>query len=187
MGNYLSDDTINAINNASPANQLVGLGTILDQALAGILPSGSISTAEMADNAITTAKEVATPFCVAGSLTAAAAATPVVLLADALVPAGKKVYVTNILLKVGGGTAWTDSSGTKVTVEDTAGADVVAYAKAGLTANVVINDLGGANLTPGATTLSGAGLGAGKGLQIVADSDFDAGSTISVVVSGVIK
>ena len=187
MGSYLSDDTINAINNASPANQLVGLGTILDQALAGILPSGSISTAEMADNAITTAKEVATPFCVAGVLTAAAAATPVVLLADALVPAGKKVYVTNILLSVGGGTAWTDATATKVTVECTDGTDVVAYAKAALTDSAVINDLGGANLTPGATTLSGAGLTAAKGLQIVADANFGAGSNISVVVSGVIK
>lgn len=187
MGSYLSDDVINAINNAMPANQLVGLGTILDQALAGILPSGSVSTAEMADNAITTAKEVATPFCVKGSLTAAAAATPVILLADSLVPAGKKVYVTNILLSVGGGTAWTDSSGAKVTVEDTAGEDVVAYAKGGLTGNAIINDLGGANQTLGATTLSGAGLTAAKGLQIVADSDFDAGDTITVVVSGVIK
>lgn len=187
MGNYLSDEVINLLNNAMPANQVVGLGTLLDKALAGVVPAGSISTTEMADNAITVDKEVATPFCVAGTLTAASAATPVILLADTDVPDTKKVYVTNILLVVSDSTAWTDSSGSKVTVEDTSGEDVVAYGKAGLTANAVFNDLAGTNLTMGATTISGAGLTAGKGLRIVADSNFDAGSDIKVVVSGVIK
>ena len=110
MGSVLSQQVIDQINNAMPANQAVGLGTLLDQALAGVLPSGAISTSEIADSAITTEKEVATPFSVSGVLTAAAAATAVVLLADASVPAGKKAYVTGLRLVVNGATAWTDST-----------------------------------------------------------------------------
>ena len=216
MGNYLSDDVINHINNAMPINQLVGLGTLLDQALSGNVPVGSISTAEMADNAITTekmadnaittekmadnaittekmadnaittAKEVATPFNVTGILTAAAAAMPVVLLADSLVPAGKKVYITGILVVVSDSTAWTDSSGTGVVIEDTAGADAVTIAKAGLTANAVL-DITTANITLTDAVKKQTGLGTAKGIQVKADSDFDAGSDLLVNVFGVIK
>lgn len=186
MGKSLSDDVINHINNAMPINQLVGLGTLLDQALAGEVPSGSISTDEIADKAITTAKEVATPFNVTGVLTAAAAATPVVLLADSLVPAGKKVYITGILVVVSNSTAWTDSSGTGVVIEDTAGADAVTIAKAGLTANAVL-DIATANITLTDAVKKQTGLGTAKGIQVKADSDFDAGSDLLVNVFGVIK
>jgi len=186
MGNYLSDDVINHINNAMPINQLVGLGTLLDQALSGNVPVGSISTAEMADNAITTAKEVATPFNVTGILTAAAAATPVILLADALVPAGKKVYITGILVVVNGETAWTDVTATVVTIEDTAGADAVTIAKGGLTANAVL-DLATADITLSDPIKKQTGLGTAKGIQVKADAVFGAGSDLLVNVFGVIK
>lgn len=249
MGSVLSDDVINTINNASPANNLTQLGTLIDNALGALLPVGSISTAEIADsaitadkiasnavtnakladnavttaeiadnavtnakiadnaittaeigtgavttdelgaNAVTTAKEVATPFIASGVLTAAAAATPVVLLPDASVPVGKKCYVTGILLSVNGATAWTDSSGTGVIIEDTNGSPLIVttIAKAGLTGEALFNTLGGANQVIGANIETGAGLTEAKGIQIVADSNFDAGSDIAVTVFGIIK
>lgn len=49
MGAILSDGLINLLNTMNPAAQLGQLGTQLDNALAGVLPTGSISTAELAD------------------------------------------------------------------------------------------------------------------------------------------
>lgn len=189
MGSYLTDDQIALINNAMPSNQIAGLGTLLDRALAGVLPTGSISTSEIADAAVTTDKEIVTPFSATATLTAAAAATPVTIVADAAVPAGKKIYVTNLRLVVSGATAWTDATATKVTIQDTNSSPVavVDIAKAGLTSNAVISTLGGTNQTLGANIIAGSGLTAAKGIVIKGDANFGAGSDIKVTVSGVIK
>lgn len=121
------------------------------------------------------------------SLTAAAAATPVVILAASEVTGGKKAYVTDFLLSVNGGTAWTDSSGTIVTLQDSAASPVVGatFAKAQLTSQAQLGKLT-AGCTLGAPIRTGAGFTANKGLAIAADSDFDAGSTISITVTGYI-
>lgn len=52
----ISDDLANAINNLSPGHQVHQIGTRLQQALAGEMPAGSISTTELADLAVTTGK-----------------------------------------------------------------------------------------------------------------------------------
>ena len=125
------------------------------------------------------------PFFQTATLTSAAAATPVDILTDAQVGATGTVVITGFLLNVNGGTAWTDTTGTVVTVQDTAGTPVVGItaAKAQLTANAILGQLS-TGITLGDAIIDGTGFTAGKGLQIVADSDFDAGSDIIVSVSG---
>lgn len=56
MGLVLDSGTISMLNNASPALQSAQLGTLLDNALGGVLASGSVSSGEIAANAITLAK-----------------------------------------------------------------------------------------------------------------------------------
>ena len=53
MGEVLSDGLIEMFNTMSPASQQGLLGTRLDQALGGVLPTGSIGTDELANKAIT--------------------------------------------------------------------------------------------------------------------------------------
>lgn len=162
MGIVLSDDTISMINNAMPANQTAGVGTLIDQASANA-------------------------FNATGSITAAAAGTAVTIVPDSFVPAGKKCYLSSIFLVVSGATAWTDATATKLTIQDSAGVAGVAIAKAGLTGNAIINTVGGTNQTLSAPISTGVGFTAAKGLQIVGDANFGAGSTIYVTLSGVVK
>ena len=125
-------------------------------------------------------------FMVTGTLTAAAAATAVTLLADSLVPTGMKVYINGWFVSVGGGTAWTDITATIVTIQDSAAVAAVTLAKAGLTGNALLVP-GSANTTLAAMITAQSGLTAGKGLQVVADHTFGAGSDLKVTVSGYIK
>lgn len=128
-----------------------------------------------------------TTFRATKTLTSAAAATPVSILSASLVTGTQKAYITDVLLTVNGATAWTDSTGTIVTIQDTAVAPVVGitYAKAQLTGNCVLGKIA-TGVTLAAPVLLGTGFTAAKGLDIVADSDFDAGSDIVVTVCGFI-
>ena len=120
------------------------------------------------------------------TLTSAAAATPVEIISAATIGAGRKAYVTSILLTVSGATAWTDSTGTIVTIQDTNGSPVLGatFAKAQLTGNAVLSHLSAGVLS--VPILTGVGFTTAKGLTISADSDFDAGSDIIVTVCGYI-
>jgi hypothetical protein len=99
--------------------------------------------------------------------------------------AGKTFHLVAAFLKVDGATAWTDSSGTIVKVQDTNGTPVVGltYAKAQLTGNAVLV-LGSTGLTIGDAVSEGTGFTAEKGIDIIADSAFDAGSDIKVTIVG---
>lgn len=122
------------------------------------------------------------------TLTAIAAGTAVPVIADALVPAGKKLYLLGALLSVGGTTAWTDATATVVRLQDTAGSPVTAVtaAKAQLTsqAQLVFLSTGVTLATPVRT---GVGLTAAKGLSVIGDANFTAGSDITVTAFGIIK
>jgi hypothetical protein len=121
------------------------------------------------------------------TLTAAAAGTAVHIVAAADVGALEKVFIMDFLLSVGGATAWSDSTGTIVTLQDTAGSPVVAatFAKAQLTGNAQLGKHS-TGVTLGTPIRTGVGLTADKGLDIIADSNFDAGSDISITVWGFI-
>jgi len=122
------------------------------------------------------------------TLTATAAGTPVAVIPAASVPAGKKFYLLGAPLSVGGTTAWTDATATIVKLQDTAASPVVAvtYAKAQLTsqAQLVFLSTGVTLATPVRT---GVGLTAAKGLDVVGDANFTAGSDITVTAYGIIK
>jgi len=123
-----------------------------------------------------------------GTLTAAAAATPVHVIPAAQVPTGKKFYPLGMILSVGGATAWTDSTATVVKLQDTAGSPVaaVSVAKAQLTGNAVLG-FPSTGVTLQTPVRTGVGMTAAKGIDVVGDANFAAGSDITVTVFGVIK
>lgn len=124
-------------------------------------------------------------FVATAKLTSAAAATAVSLVADSAVPKGYVPFITKMLAYVNGSTAWTDSTGTIVTVQDTNASPVVfaTIAKAGLT-NAAKLGLYSANVTPGNAVLLNTGGTASCGLNVVADHNFAAGSDLYVTVYG---
>jgi hypothetical protein len=125
-------------------------------------------------------------FEVQGTILSSAPTTPVTLLADSLIPAGKAVYVNYILVTVNGVTAWTTSY--NVVIQDSAAVAAVTLATAQLTGNAVIGAFGQTGVTAGAAVLGQSGLTAGKGLQVVGSSaSIVAGSPLLVTVGGYIK
>lgn len=117
-------------------------------------------------------------------LTSAAAATPVHLLTDAEVGAGKKAYVSKIYFSVDGETAWATT--TSVTLQDTADTPEVGatVAVAGLIANAMIDE-GNTNVTLAAPIADGDGFTTAKGLDIAGDAN-GTGSDLIVTVFGCI-
>lgn len=147
-----------------------------------------IVPADVADVAASVANIVelaGRPFRKTVTLTAAAAGTAVPIVAAGEVTGSNKVFIRGFLLQVDGGTAWSDSTGTVVTLQDTAASPVVAatFAKAQLGANAILFPHS-TGVTLGDPIGLGAGLTAAKGLDIIADSNFDAGSNIVVTVWG---
>jgi len=128
------------------------------------------------------------PFRKTVTLTAAAAATPVNILTAAEVGAGRKAYVDVMIAKVNGATAWTDATATIVKIQDTADTPIVGVtmAKAQLTGNAVLGLLS-TGVTLAAPVSTGVGFTAAKGLDIVADAIFGAGSDLVVTVTGYIE
>ena len=124
------------------------------------------------------------PFRVSATLTSAAAATPVPIVPASSVGAAQRVYVTDVYLKVGGATAWTDATATKVQLQDTAGTPIVGltWLKALLTGNAVVSN---ANASTSLASMVD-GFTIAKGLSFAADANFAAGSTITVLVCGYI-
>lgn len=136
--------------------------------------------------------EIAAYFALAGqpfrktvTLTSAAAGTAVHILTDANVGAGRKVYINQMLLDVAGATAWTDATATIVKVQDTSAVVGGTYAKAQLTGNAFF-DLTTTGLTLAAPIKDGTGFTTAKGIDIIADANFAAGSDIKLTVTGYI-
>lgn len=138
---------------------------------------------------VTAAKALAgIPFHKVVTLTAAAAGTAVDILTDANVGSGKKAYITHILVTVGGATAWTDDTATVVKIQDKNSSAVVGVtiAKAQLT-NAAILGMLSAGVTLADAVKLGTGFTAAKGLVVVADANFAAGSNLAVTVAGFVK
>ncbi len=127
------------------------------------------------------------PFSVVAKLTSAAAATPVHVVAAAVVGAAQAIYIDTVLANVNGGTAWTDVTATVVKLVDTAGSPVtgVTIGKAALLGNAVLN-LASTGVTSANLLLRNTGFTVAKGLDLVADANFAAGSDLYVKVSGFI-
>lgn len=136
-----------------------------------------------ADNETSALLPYGIPFVATATLTSAAAATPITLLADTAVPAGKKVYIQQALAKVNGGTLWATTA--TVVIQDSAAVAGVTYAVAGLTANAFLG-LNTANVTVAAPISTGVGFTAAKGLLIVGNAN-GTGSDLVVTVTGFIR
>jgi len=133
------------------------------------------------------AKDPGIPFRKTVKLTSAAATTPVEIIADDDVGAGKCVYINSLYANVNGGDAWL-GDGTVVTVKDTAASPVAAitFAKAQLTANAQLM-FGSTGVTLGDGIKDGTGMTEAKGLKIVADGAFGtSGSDLIVTITGFI-
>lgn len=127
------------------------------------------------------------PFSATVTLAAASAGTPQHVVPVASVPAGMKVYVTDIQIAVNGATPWADATGVGVNLQDTNGAPVVgaAFAKAGLLANALISKFS-ASCVLSAAVLLGSGFTTAKGLDLVADKNFTTGSDVVATITGYI-
>lgn len=115
-------------------------------------------------------------------LTSAAAATPVPLLTDAEVGAGKKAYVSKIYFSVDGETDWATTA--NVTLQDTEAVVGATAVVAGLVGNAMIDE-GDTNVTLAAPVADGDGFTTAKGLDIAGDAN-GTGSDLIVTVFGCI-
>ena len=126
------------------------------------------------------------PFRKTVKIVSTAAGTAVPIIPAASVPGTSKIFVTDMLAVVSDSTAWA-TTGTIVKIQDTAGTPVVGVtmAVAALTANAKLN-LCTANVTLGDAVKKGTGFTVAKGLNLVGDADFGAGSDLYVTVCGFI-
>lgn len=109
------------------------------------------------------------PFLRVCTLTSAAAATPVVCLADADVPTGKKAYVAGVRLKVNGGTLW--GTVTSCVLEDTSAVDLLTVPVASLAGNALLFDSDTTATTTEAALALGSGTTTAKGLRVVCNAN----------------
>lgn len=149
-------------------------------------PINSIDDLEFTvDGARTATLKQGIPFRKTATITSAAAATAVSLLADSEIPDGKAVYLTGFLARVNGTTQWGTTATVKI--QDTAGTavDFVTLAVAALTSQARVVP-GTANATLENAYANGTGGTAGKGLQLKGDAN-GTGSDLIVTVWGFIQ
>lgn len=152
-------------------------------------PSGSLKLLDSAGNIAPTsltlngAAQSGASFFKTCTITSAAAATPVVCLAAADVPASLSAKLATWHAYVNGGTGWSTTA--TCVIEDTAGNDLVTIAVAALTSNTFLDD-GSANVTKEARYRLGTGGAADAGLQVSCDAN-GTGSDLVFVLSGSIQ
>lgn len=127
------------------------------------------------------------PFRKTVTLTSALATTPVEIIADDSVGEGKKVFITDFLVNVDGAVAWSGDGG-NVLIRDTEDTPVagVTIAKAGLTNAALVGKHTASNVTLGNAVKQGEGFTEAKGIEVVADGAFSAGSDLIITVVGFI-
>lgn len=182
----LTEQQAQAVDNSSPALQNARLAERVRLLEGGDFPDeDAITTEDIADAAVTPAKLSEIPFHRTATITSAAAVTPVSLLADADVPAGKKVYLQGFIARVNGATVWATTANVKI--QDTNGTpvDFVTMAVAALTANARVVP-GTADTVLESAYASGSGGTAAKGLRLKGDAN-GTGSDLIVTAWGVIK
>jgi len=164
----------------------VGSVQILDGSVAPAdLASDSVTTAKILDANVTPAKLSEIPFHVTGTITSAAATTPINILPTASVPAGKKIYLQGYIATVNGATNWATTATVKLQDNNGTQVDFVTFAVAGMTGNATLVP-GSANVTLEPAYTDGTGGTAVKGLQLLGNAN-GTGSDFIVSAWGVIK
>ena len=134
---------------------------------------------------VETAMNLAQPFHKTATITSAAAATAVSLLADSEVPTGKKCYITGFIARVNGATNWGTTATVKIQDTNSSAVDFVTMAVAALTGNTTVFPHT-SNVTLGSAILLGSGGTASKGLQLKGNAN-GTGSDLVVTVFGFFK
>lgn len=163
--------------------------TIGNKLRAGGLSADTEGRAIIADGFFSVAKErsafAEAKFHVTGTITSAAAATAVTLIADADVPTGKKIYVQGFIAKVDGATVWATTATVKIQDSNSSAVGFVTMAVAALTGNAVVGPHV-ADITCEDAFSEGTGGTASKGLQLKGNAN-GTGSDLKVTVWGIIK
>jgi hypothetical protein len=101
-----------------------------------------------------------------------------------------KCYITALEIKVQGATAWAGGTGTNVslTIEDTAGTDIITFTGNALIANAYINGKFNGTAPTGVTdsllrTL-GACTAANQGIKAVVEANSTSGSPVRIRIAG---
>lgn len=132
------------------------------------------------------AKDPGIPFRKTVKLTSEAATTPVSIIADADVGAGKCVYINSLYANVNGDDAWV-GDGDNVIIRDRAGTPVAAIT---LPDSILTNSaqlmFGSTGVVLGDGIKDGTGMTPAKGIEIVGDGAFTAGSDLIVTITGFI-
>lgn len=123
------------------------------------------------------------PFKYTATLTAASAGTAVTVVDN--VGQNEKAYISGMILKVDGATAWTDATGTIVKIQDSSSVVGITIPKALLVGNAVLY-LHSASLVLGTSVTDGEGFTMGSRIEILADDNFTAGSDIKCTLFGFI-
>ena len=132
-----------------------------------------------------TAMNLAQPFHKTATITSAAAATAVSLLADSEVPSGKKAYVTGFIARVNGATNWATTATVKIQDTNSSAVDFATMAVAALTGNTTVYPHT-SNITVEDAWRLGTGGTSDKGLQLKGDAN-GTGSNLVVTVFGFFK
>ena len=178
----IEDEAITSDKIAAGAVVAAKIGALAVETAA--LAAGAVTNGKIGSDAVDAVKAAVYPWRASATITSAAAATPVSLLADGAVPAGKKVYLLGFVAEVAGGTNWATTATVKI--QDTNGTpvDFVTMAVAALTGNAIVYP-GTANITSEAAFKNGTGGTAAKGLQLKGDAN-GTGSNLVVTAWGVI-
>lgn len=132
---------------------------------------------------VTSRSEEVIWFVRTATITSAAAATAVSLIADAEVPEGYVPFVVDFNARVNGATLWATTANVKI--QDTSAVDFVTMAVAALTGNARVYK-STANVTVENAMSLGTGGTAAKGLQLKGDAN-GTGSDLVVTVIGFYK
>lgn len=123
------------------------------------------------------------PFKKTATLSASAAGTAVNIVDG--VNQNETVYISGMILKVDGATAWTDATGTIVKIQDNSSVVGITIPKALLVGNAVLY-LHSASVVLGDAITEGVGFTMGSRIEILADDNFTAGSDIKCTLFGYI-
>ena len=184
------------------AGSAVAIGTIVEefgapeaQTAVAFRPYSQIVDYDGYDDRLTAVEEFTddlaadpgVPFRKTVTLKSADAETPVSIIADADVGTGKSVYITGFYANVNGAVAWS-GTGNNVIVRDRASPSVAAITMADATALGADSQLlfGSTGVTLGDGIKDGTGMTATKGIELVADGAFAAGSNLIVTICGFI-
>jgi len=126
-------------------------------------------------------------FFATGTLTSAAAATAVVIIPDAQVGAGRKVYLWGYVSKVDGATNWATTGNIKIQDTEGTALDFITITVNAATTNGNVETVPGmSNVAMEDAFSEGSGGTAGRGLQIKGNAN-GTGSDMKITVWGIIK